>query len=83
LTYDVTFPMFAKIDVNGPKTHPLYAYLKHAQKGLLGSEAVKWNFTKFLVGRDGAVVERFGSMTKPEDIAASIETLLAEPAHAG
>jgi glutathione peroxidase len=76
LTYDVTFPMFAKIDVNGPKAHPLYEYLKHEKKGLLGSEGIKWNFTKFLIGRDGEVVERFAPTTKPEDISGAIETLL-------
>jgi glutathione peroxidase len=76
LTYDVTFPMFAKIDVNGPKAHPLYEYLKHEKKGLLGSEGIKWNFTKFLVGRDGEVVERFAPTTKPEDISGAIEKLL-------
>ena len=76
LTYDVTFPMFAKIDVNGPATHPLYAFLKSQRKGLLGSEGIKWNFTKFLVGRDGQVVERFAPTTKPEDLSSSIEKLL-------
>jgi glutathione peroxidase len=76
LTYDVTFPMFAKIDVNGPKAHPLYEYLKHEKKGLLGSEGIKWNFTKFLIGRDGEVVERFAPTTKPEDISGAIEKLL-------
>ena len=76
LTYDVTFPMFAKIDVNGPSAHPLYAFLKHEKKGLLGSEGIKWNFTKFLVGRDGQVVERFAPTTKPEDLSSSIEKLL-------
>jgi glutathione peroxidase len=76
LTYDVTFPMFAKIDVNGPKAHPLYEYLKHEKKGLLGSEGIKWNFTKFLVGRDGEVAERFAPTTKPADLASSIEKLL-------
>ena len=76
LTYDVTFPMFAKIDVNGPKAHPLYEYLKHEKKGLLGSEGIKWNFTKFLVGRDGAVAERFAPTTKPEDLSGAIEKLL-------
>ncbi len=76
LTYDVTFPMFAKIDVNGPKAHPLYEYLKREKKGLLGSEGIKWNFTKFLVGRDGEVVERFAPTTKPEDISGAIEKLL-------
>ncbi len=76
LTYDVTFPMFAKIDVNGPKAHPLYEYLKREKKGLLGSEGIKWNFTKFLVGRDGEVVERFAPTTKPEDMSGAIEKLL-------
>ncbi len=76
LTYDVTFPMFAKVEVNGPKADPLWAYLKEEKKGLLGSAPIKWNFTKFLVGPNGAVVERFGSMTKPEEIAPAIEALL-------
>jgi len=75
-TYDVTFPLFAKIDVNGPKAHPLYEYLKREKKGLLGSEAIKWNFTKFLVGRDGEVAQRFAPQTEPKDIAAAIEKLL-------
>jgi glutathione peroxidase len=74
--YGVTFPMHAKIDVNGSDTHPLYAKLKKSAKGLLGSERVKWNFTKFLVDRDGKVVERFGSVTKPEQMAEKIEELL-------
>jgi glutathione peroxidase len=76
LTYDVTFPVLAKIDVNGPSAHPLYAYLKHEQKGLLGTEGIKWNFTKFLIGRDGEVVERFAPTTKPEDLKLAIEALL-------
>ncbi|MEJ2814510.1 MULTISPECIES: glutathione peroxidase [unclassified Caulobacter] len=76
LTYDVTFPVLAKIDVNGPSAHPLYAYLKHEQKGLLGTEAIKWNFTKFLIGRDGEVVERFAPTTKPEDLKQAVEALL-------
>jgi glutathione peroxidase len=76
LTYDVTFPVLAKIDVNGPATHPLYAYLKHEQKGLLGTEGIKWNFTKFLIGRDGQVVERFAPTTKPEDLKLAVEALL-------
>jgi glutathione peroxidase len=76
LTYDVTFPVLGKIDVNGPQTHPLYAYLKHEQKGLLGTEGIKWNFTKFLVGRDGEVVERFAPTTKPEDLKQAVEALL-------
>jgi len=76
LTYDVAFPMFAKIEVNGPGTHPLFAYLKQAAKGLLGSEAIKWNFTKFLVDRSGKVVARFAPATKPEAIRSEIERLL-------
>jgi glutathione peroxidase len=76
LTYDVTFPVLAKIDVNGPSVHPLYAYLKHEQKGLLGTEAIKWNFTKFLIGRHGEVVERFAPTTKPEDLKLAVEALL-------
>ena len=76
LTYDVTFPVLAKIDVNGPQAHPLYAYLKHEQKGLLGTEGIKWNFTKFLIGRDGKVVERFAPTTKPEDLKVAVEALL-------
>jgi glutathione peroxidase len=76
LTYDVTFPMMAKIDVNGPSAHPLYVYLKKQQKGVLGTEGVKWNFTKFLVDRDGNVVERFAPTTKPEELQAAVEALL-------
>jgi glutathione peroxidase len=76
LTYDVTFPVLAKIDVNGPSAHPLYAYLKHEQKGVLGTEGIKWNFTKFLIGRDGEVVERFAPTTKPEDLKLAVEALL-------
>jgi glutathione peroxidase len=63
--YDVTFPMFAKIDVNGDATAPLYRYLKHEKPGLLGTEAIKWNFTKFLVDRDGRVVARFAPNDPP------------------
>jgi glutathione peroxidase len=76
LTYDVTFPMFAKVDVNGDDTHPVFAFLKAAAPGLLGTEAIKWNFTKFLVDRDGNVVGRYASATKPEDMAGDIEKLL-------
>jgi glutathione peroxidase len=76
LTYDVTFPMFSKIEVNGPGTHPLYAHLKAAQPGLLGTEAIKWNFTKFLVGRDGAVLKRYASADTPDDIEPDIVALL-------
>lgn len=74
--YDVTFPMFAKIEVNGAGAHPLYAHLKQQAKGLLGTEAIKWNFTKFLISRDGAVVKRYAPQDKPEDLAADIEALL-------
>ena len=74
--YGVSFPMFEKIDVNGATAHPLYQWLKSNARGLLGSEAIKWNFTKFLVDRDGKVVERFAPTTKPEDLKASIEALL-------
>lgn len=76
LKYDVTFPMFAKIDVNGAGASPLYQYLKSEKKGLLGSEAIKWNFTKFLVDREGRVVERFAPATAPADLAPAIEKLL-------
>lgn len=68
LTYDVSFPLFAKIDVNGPDTHPLYRLLKSAQPGVLGTEAIKWNFTKFLVGRDGEVRTRFAPNDTPAEI---------------
>ena len=76
LTYDVDFPMFAKVEVNGPGAHPLYDYLKREKKGLLGSESIKWNFTKFLIGRDGEVVDRFAPTVKPQDMASAIEKLL-------
>jgi glutathione peroxidase len=68
LAYDVTFPMFAKIDVNGPNEHPLFAALKRQARGVLGTTAVKWNFTKFLVSRDGRVLTRYSSRDTPEDI---------------
>lgn len=80
LTYDVSFPMFAKIDVNGSATHPLYKWLKQEKSGLLGIGAIKWNFTKFLVRRDGSVFKRYAPQTSPESLAADIESLLAEPA---
>ena len=76
LTYDVSFPMFAKIEVNGPATAPLYTFLKDEARGLMGSKAIKWNFTKFLVDRDGNVVKRFGPQDKPEAIRSEIEALL-------
>ena len=72
----MTFPLFAKVDVNGDNAAPLYKYLKAAKPGLLGSEAIKWNFTKFLVDRNGNVVERYAPNAEPEAIAADIEKLL-------
>ncbi len=75
-SYDVSFPLMSKVDVNGPTAHPLYAYLKRQKKGVLGSEAIKWNFTKFLIDRQGAVVDRFAPVHKPEALAAAIEALL-------
>jgi glutathione peroxidase len=77
--YGVSFPMFAKIDVNGDDTHPLYRWLKSEKRGLLGG-SIKWNFTKFLVGRDGKPVERFAPQTEPADLAADIEKALATDA---
>ncbi|MFT3850546.1 MAG: glutathione peroxidase [Propionivibrio sp.] len=74
--YGVTFPMFAKIDVNGDGAHPLFQHLKKEARGLLGSEGIKWNFTKFLVDRDGSVVKRFASAATPESLAGEIEALL-------
>ena len=76
VNYGVTFPMFEKIDVNGNDTHPLYRYLKGEARGVLGSEPIKWNFTKFLINREGEVVKRYGSTTKPEQIEADIEAAL-------
>ena len=74
--YGVTFPMFDKIDVNGANAHPLFRYLTGEAPGLLGLEAIKWNFTKFLIGRDGNVVKRYAPLTKPEAITEDIEKLL-------
>jgi glutathione peroxidase len=76
LNYGVTFPMFSKIDVNGDKAAPLYKYLKKEKPGLMGSEAIKWNFTKFLVDRNGKVLERYAPNTEPAAIAGDIEKLL-------
>jgi glutathione peroxidase len=76
VNYGVTFPMFAKIDVNGGDAAPLYKYLKKEKPGLMGSEAIKWNFTKFLVDRDGNVVERYAPNAEPASIAGDIEKLL-------
>lgn len=76
LNYEVSFPMFAKIDVNGPNTHPLYQVLKKQAKGLLGSERIKWNFTKFLIDPQGNVIERYAPMTTPIQIEAEIASRL-------
>jgi glutathione peroxidase len=74
--YGVSFPMFAKIEVNGEAAHPLYKFLKHEKPGVLGSERIKWNFTKFLVNREGAVVARYAPTTKPMDLEKPIAKLL-------
>jgi len=76
LTYDVDFPMFEKIDVNGSDAHPLWQWLKKEKGGLLGIDAIKWNFSKFLVGRDGKVVKRYAPTDKPESMTSDIEAAL-------
>lgn len=75
--YGVTFPLFSKVDVNGDDAHPLFKQLKKDAPGLLGTEAIKWNFTKFLVGKDGKVFKRYAPSTKPEELTGDIEKLLA------
>ena len=77
MNYGVSFPMFSKVDVNGDAAHPLFKYLTSSKKGVLGSQAIKWNFTKFLVGRDGTVLERYAPTTAPADIGPDIEKALA------
>jgi glutathione peroxidase len=74
--YGVSFPMFAKVDVNGDSAHPLFQHLKAEAPGVLGTEGIKWNFTKFLIGRDGKVIKRYAPQTKPEEIAGDIEKAL-------
>lgn len=76
LNYGVSFPMFEKVEVNGEHALPLFQYLKSEARGLLGSEFIKWNFTKFLVNKEGHVIKRYAPTTKPEDIAQEIESLL-------
>ena len=76
LNYGVSFPIYAKVDVNGAGAHPLFSHLKKEAPGILGTEGIKWNFTKFLVGRDGEVVNRYAPKDKPEALAADIEALL-------
>jgi glutathione peroxidase len=75
-TFDVSFPLFAKIDVNGDDAHPLYTWLKHEAAGVLGTEAIKWNFTKFLIDRSGQVVDRFAPTIEPKALEGAIERLL-------
>ncbi|EOH4913118.1 glutathione peroxidase [Pseudomonas aeruginosa] len=76
LNYGVSFPLFRKIEVNGAGAHPLFVSLKKCAPGLLGSQGIKWNFTKFLIGRDGQVVKRYAPTTKPEELSSAIEALL-------
>ena len=76
INYGVTFPLFAKTIVNGENTHPLYKYLKREAKGFLGTESIKWNFTKFLVDKEGKVISRYGSITKPKELDKEIKKLL-------
>ena len=77
--FKVTFPLFTKIDVNGPDAHPLFAYLKSSEPGMLGTEGIKWNFTKFLIGRDGQPVKRYAPATKPDAIGADVLAALGQP----
>ena len=76
--YGVTFPLFEKVNVNGDNAHPLFNYLKQHATGVLGSEAIKWNFTKFLIKKDGTVFNRYAPLTKPEDMIGDVQKLLAE-----
>ncbi|ARD23146.1 MULTISPECIES: glutathione peroxidase [Shewanella] len=76
INFGVTFPLFSKIDVNGPDSAPLYTFLKSQAKGLLGSQSIKWNFTKFLINKDGKVLNRYSPTTKPENLMSEIEGLL-------
>ncbi|TGD99003.1 glutathione peroxidase [Methylobacterium nonmethylotrophicum] len=80
VNYDVTFPLLAKVEVNGAKAEPLFAHLKEARPGLLGTRAIKWNFTKFLVGRDGRVIARFAPRVTPQALEAAVVKALAEAA---
>lgn len=78
LNYDVSFPLFAKIKVNGAETHALYRLLKSARRGLLGTRSIKWNFTKFLIGRDGSVLKRYATRTTPERIERDVQAALKQ-----
>ena len=77
VSYGVSFPMMGKVDVNGPAAHPLYKWLSAEAPGLLGSKSIKWNFTKFLVGKDGQVIKRYAPTDKPADLAKDVEAALA------
>jgi glutathione peroxidase len=77
LNYQVSFPMFAKINVNGSDAHPLYRFLKHSLPGVLGLEAIKWNFTKFLIGKDGEPLKRYAPSDAPKSLEADVEAALA------
>ena len=77
VNYGVSFPMMSKVNVNGPAAHPLYQWLCAEAPGLLGSQSIKWNFTKFLVGKDGKVIKRYAPLDKPADLAKDIESALA------
>ncbi|KAJ1505493.1 peroxiredoxin hyr1 [Coelomomyces lativittatus] len=79
LNYNVTFPIMEKVDVNDKNTHPVYAFLKNQKKGILGIPVIKWNFEKFLIGKHGNVIERYSSLTKPENLRKDIENALAVP----
>ncbi|MGM0883257.1 MAG: glutathione peroxidase [Bacillota bacterium] len=81
INFGVNFPLFAKIDVNGSNAHPLFQYLTSEARGFLGSKSIKWNFTKFLVDRNGKVLKRFGSTDTPEQIESHIQRLLSVPTH--
>ena len=76
LTYDVTFPVLAKVDVNGDKSTPVYTWLKSVAPGLLGTEAIKWNFTKFLIAKDGSILQRYAPQVEPKDLNADIQKAL-------
>jgi len=80
LNYGVSFPLFARIDVNGPNAHPLYRYLKREQRGIAGTTAIKWNFTKFLIDREGRPAERFGPLARPAQIEPHVASLLGASA---
>ncbi|HEY9281546.1 MAG TPA: glutathione peroxidase [Eoetvoesiella sp.] len=77
-SYNVSFPLFQKIEVNGQQAHPVYKWLKEEKKGVLGTKAIKWNFTKFLLGRDGQALQRYGSSTTPDEVRADIELALGK-----